>query len=139
MPKDPSFSQFVMFVAGCIVVGALAIGGIMFGWGHYHVWQQGMAGRAKLAEAEFSRQVATQEAHAKMESSKMLAQAEIERAKGVAEANKIIGESLNNNESYLRYLWLHNLEAGDHDVIYIPTEGNMPIMEAGRRVRTQAE
>ena len=56
----------------------------------------------------------------------------VERAKGVAEANKIIGESLNGNEAYLHYLWLHGLETGNNDVIYVPTEANLPIMEAGR-------
>lgn len=133
---------------GETVLAVGAIGGLltvvvigwMFGMPQYRVWEQRMAGQAKLAESEGSRQIATQEAHAKMESAKMLAQAEIERAKGVAEANKIIGESLNNNESYLWYLWLHNLESGDHDIIYVPTESQLPIMEAGRfgRQRHQA-
>ena len=43
---------------------------------------------------------------------KALAQAEIERAKGVAEANRIIGDSLKGNESYLRYLWISGLKDG---------------------------
>lgn len=105
----------------------------MWGCPQYSVWQQAKAGEAELRHAEFSRQVQTQEAHAKMESSKMLAQAEIERAKGVAEANRIIGDSLKNNEMYLRYLWIHNLEVGNNAVIYIPTEAGLPILEAGHR------
>jgi len=67
-----------------------------------------------------------------MESAKSLAQAEVERAKGVAEANEIIGESLKGNESYLHYLWIMGLQDGSSEVIYIPTEANMPILEAGR-------
>ena len=54
-------------------------------------------------------------------------------AKGTAEANRIIGDSLKNNEAYLRYLWIHNLEEGKNEVIYIPTEAGMPILEAGKR------
>ena len=65
----------------------------------------------------------------------MLASAEVERAKGVAEANKIIGESLNGNDAYLRYLWIERLGQNGQDVIYIPTEAGLPILEAGRRAK----
>jgi regulator of protease activity HflC (stomatin/prohibitin superfamily) len=98
----------------------------------YRVWQRGLAGKAQLAEAEWNRKIAVQEADAKKESAVLLAQAEVERAKGVAEANKIIGESLKNNESYLRYLWIQGLQDGSSEVIYIPTEAGLPILEAGR-------
>lgn len=64
------------------------------------------------------------------------AEAEVERAKGRAQANKIIGQSLNNNESYLRYLWINNLKNEHNQVIYIPTEANLPILEAARLRRT---
>lgn len=124
-------------VAGVVTTLLVLFGGgaalLMVGCPNYNVYVQRKAGEAKLAEAESSRQIATQEAHAKMESAKMLAEAEIERAKGVAEANKIIGDSLKGNDAYLRYLWIHNLEAGNNNVIYIPTEGGLPILEAGHR------
>jgi len=67
------------------------------------------------------------------ESAKNLAKAEIERAKGVAEANKIIGESLKGNEAYLRYLWIQSLSDGHSETIYVPTEANLPVLEATRR------
>ncbi len=67
-----------------------------------------------------------------MESSKHLADAEVIRARGVAEANKIIGDSLQGNEGYLRYLWITSLENSNQQVIYIPTEANLPILEASR-------
>lgn len=70
---------------------------------------------------------------ASQEAAQHLAQAEIERAKGVAEANKIIGDSLKGNEAYLRYLWIHSLENTQNSVIYVPTEANLPILEAGKR------
>lgn len=135
MSRDTSSAEVAILSAGTLLSAVIVVGGVYWfyvGSQHYHVWQQGMVGKAKLAEAESSRQIATQEAHAKMDSAKMLAQAEVERAKGVAEANKIIGDSLENNEAYLWYLWLHNLESGDHDVIYIPTESQLPVLEAGR-------
>lgn len=123
-----------------VFVLALAIG--LFAWGcpQYQVWQQGLMGKAELAKAEWNRQITIREAAAKKESATMLAEAEIERAKGVAEANKIIGESLQGHEEYLRYLWIHGLEnnAIGTQVIYVPTEAGLPILEAQRLSMGQA-
>lgn len=116
---------------GVLVVAVLAsgVGSCMYGMPMYNVYHQQMEGEAELAKANFSKQVAVQEAHAKMDSAKLLAEAEIERARGVAQANKIIGDSLKNNEEYLRYLFVNNLEHTQNQVIYIPTEANLPILE----------
>lgn len=105
----------------------------MWGCPKYRVYQQGMEGEAELRRAEQNRQIAVNEAEAKRDAAKMLAEAEVERAKGVAEANKIIGESLKDNESYLRYLWVQGLQDGSSEVIYVPTEAGLPILEAGKR------
>jgi hypothetical protein len=44
-----------------------------------------------------------------------------------------IGDSLKGNEAYLRYLWINNSDGnGDKQVIYVPTEAGLPILEAGR-------
>src|SRR3990167_1025610 len=92
-------------------------------------WWAQQSGKAELAQAEQNRQIAILEAQAKEESAKHLASAEVERAKGVAEANKIIGESLRNNENYLRYLYINGITEGEQDreIIYIPTEAGIPI------------
>lgn len=105
----------------------------LYGCPKYNVWQQGLAGQAELAKAEQNRKIAVQEAEAKKESAKALAEAEVIRAEGVAKANKIIGESLRNNESYLRYLWINSLNDNRQNVIYVPTEAGLPILEAGKR------
>ena len=98
----------------------------------YGVWSSKKDGEASLAHAFSHRQIKIYEAKAIEESAKHLANAEIERAKGVAEANKIIGASLHNNESYLRYLWITSLENKQKEIIYVPTEANLPILEANR-------
>lgn len=97
-------------------------------------WWASQDGKAELAQAEQNRQIAVLEATAKKESAIQLAQAEIERAKGVAEANRIIGESLKGNEDYLHYLWITDVAGANIDktVVYIPTEANIPILEAMR-------
>ena len=98
----------------------------------YKVWQQNKEGEAELARAEQNRQIAIQEAKAKEESAKSLANAEIIRAQGVAEANRIIGDSLQNNDAYIHYLWIEALRESNNEVIYIPTEAGIPITESAR-------
>ena len=120
---------------GAGIVAALIVGGFGVGYlsRNYDVWAQGMLGKAKLAEATQSRQIAIEGAKAKQESATFEAEAEVRRAKGVAEANKIIGKSLQDNDGYLKYLWINQLNENNQNVIYIPTENGMPIMEAGKR------
>lgn len=126
-------ASVILLVIVAVFILAGGIGGCMWGYPTYNVYQQRKAGEAMLAHAQASKEVAVAEARAKMESATMLANAEIERAKGVAEANKIIGASLKDNESYLRYLWINGLESNNPTVIYVPTEAGLPILEAGRR------
>jgi hypothetical protein len=99
----------------------------------YRVYNARKTGEAHLAEAESSKQIAVQTAKAKWESADYEAKAEVRRAEGVAQANKIIGDSLKNNEAYLRYLFVNNLHETQNQIIYVPTEAGLPILEAGRR------
>jgi regulator of protease activity HflC (stomatin/prohibitin superfamily) len=122
-------------VAGFLGVVLLAlVGGGCYGWPQYRVYSQRMEGEAKLREAESSRQIAVEEAKAKEHAARLLANAEIERARGVAEANRIIGESLKNNPEYLTWLWVEKVGDNGNSVIYVPTEGGIPILEAGRGI-----
>lgn len=119
-----------------IAIGILLLAGIisipMYGWPMYSVWQQQKAGEAELARAEQNRQIAIQEAKAKYEASEMLAKAEVKRAEGTAEANRIIGQSLKGNEAYIHWLWVDTLKDTKDQIIYIPTEAGVPIMESQR-------
>jgi regulator of protease activity HflC (stomatin/prohibitin superfamily) len=58
------------------------------------------------------------------------AEIEVARAEGVAKSNLIIAESL--SEKYLRYRWIEGLQKGSAQIVYVPTEANMPILEASR-------
>lgn len=99
---------------------------------YYAVWTEGMKGQAELARAQQNRQIRVAEAEAEKESARLHAEAEVERAKGVAKANEIIGVSLEGHENYLRYLWISKLSENGQDVIYIPTEAGLPILESQR-------
>ena len=54
----------------------------------------------------------------------------VARAEGVAKSNLIIANSI--TENYLRYRWIEGLQNAEKQVVYVPTEANLPIMEATR-------
>lgn len=121
--------KFTLFILALMMSGCSQ-------WPPYNVWEQRLEGQANLQKAQSTREIAVLEARAILESATYKANAEVERAKGVAQANAIIGESLKGNEAYLRYLWITSLEAGEHkETIYIPTEAGLPILEANRLKR----
>jgi regulator of protease activity HflC (stomatin/prohibitin superfamily) len=123
-----------------VLAGVIVTIVLMVGCPLYRVYDREMTGRAELAQASSNRQIRTLEAQAQLDAAKHLANAEIERARGVAEANRIIGDSLKGNEDYLRYLWIHNLEVAESKgatIIYVPTEANLPILEATRGLTKQ--
>jgi len=117
------------------------IGGCMWGMPKYRIYKQQLRGEAELREAEWTKKVLIETATARKDAAVMEAQAkitiagaqgkaEIIRATATSEANTILGESLKGNEAYLRYLWIMGLHDGNSERIYIPTEANMPILEA---------
>ena len=123
--------DYELSVAGIATVfGIVIIMGLLVGGPQYNVWTQSLNGKAELQKAEYTRQVAVLEAQAKLDSASKLADSEIERAKGVAEANRIIGDSLKDNPRYLQYLYVTGLQEGSEKgnrTIYVPTEGGMPV------------
>lgn len=97
----------------------------------YNVWSQEMEGKAEFAKAEQNRKIKIEEARANLEAEKLNAQAEIERAKGAAEAIKIENGSI--TPTYIQYLWVRQQsDLSDKTVIYVPTETNLPILESTR-------
>lgn len=112
----------VLFFLGVIVLG-------FWGCPKYRVYSARKEGEALLAHAQSSKEVAVSEAKAKMESATLLAQADTIRAHGIARSNQIIGQSL--TPAYLHWFWIDNIDKSNN-VIYVPTEANLPIMEANR-------
>lgn len=58
------------------------------------------------------------------------AEIEVARAEGAAKSNLIIANSITDN--YLRYKWVESLKSSNMQVVYVPTEANLPVLEAGR-------
>ena len=111
--------------SGVVLLSLIAVG--MYGCPKYDVYSSTLQGEAELARATQNKQIIVQQAQAEKE-------AEILKAQGTAEANKIIGTSLQGNEAYLRWLWVNKLDAGQNGktVVYVPTDGMVPNLETGR-------
>ena len=115
---------------GIIAIVVVSIG-MAFIRPWYNVWSQEMEGKAEFAKAEQNRKIKIEEARANLEAEKLNAQAEIERAKGAAEAIKIENGSI--TPTYIQYLWVRQQsDLSDKTVIYIPTESNLPLLESTR-------
>ena len=129
----------ILFSVIIFVVVMILFGAGLYGCPRWKVYSMELDGKATLRQQEYARKVMIEEAKARKESATLLAEAEIRRAKGVAKANEIIGQSLKENEAYLRYLWIQGLQDGSSEVIYIPTEANLPILEANSSKRRFVE
>ena len=114
-------------IIGIIAGTILLILSLMFGLPVYSVWQQGLRGEAELARAEQSRRIAVAQALA-----------EREAATARAQAIAIMGEAAHKYPEY-RYqefigAFAEALREGRiNQIIYVPTEAQIPILEAGRR------
>ena len=115
-------------VVGLLVLTAAAMSGLPV----YRVWASRLHGEAELAQATANRKIVVQEAEAKKEAAKLLGEAEVARAHGLAEANQIVGKSLGGPENYIRYLWIQQIDKVSGQIIYVPTEAGLPLTEAGR-------
>lgn len=113
-------------LAGLVLLIAL---GFSYGYvkRNYDVWAMEMRGKAALAEASQNRQIQIEQAKAESEAAKYTAQA----IKEVGEATKKYPEY--RNQMYIQ-AFAEALSGGKiKQIMYIPTEAGIPILEAGRR------
>jgi regulator of protease activity HflC (stomatin/prohibitin superfamily) len=121
-------------IIGSVLASILAL---FIGLPKYNVYRSEMRGKAELVEAEQNRKIQIEEAKANVEAAQLDKQAdsiraigqknaEIIRAEGMAKAMDIENGKL--TDSYIKYLWVRNIDKGDK--IYIPTESGMPLLEA---------
>lgn len=123
-----------------IVIFGLSLGliaGVMWALPQYSVWQQGLSGKAALKKAEETKLVLIEDAKARLEAAKLDAAAEVERAKGMAEAMKIENGQL--TTTYNQYLFIRTLEEISEQgnlpqIIYVPAEGMIPVMDMNKYI-----
>jgi regulator of protease activity HflC (stomatin/prohibitin superfamily) len=92
------------------------------------VWRSGLSGQAALKRAEQEKQIMIE-----------TAKAEVESAKLRAEAIALVGEAAQQYPEYRQQEFIaafgEAIQSGDvEQIIYVPTEANIPIVEAGRTV-----
>jgi len=109
------------------IAGLITMIGAIVGFRYYSVWSMEMQGKAKLAEATQSRQIQVEQARGELEASKMR-----------AEAISILGEAAQKYPEYRQQEFIgafaEALKEGNiNQIIYVPTESQIPIMEAGKR------
>ena len=93
----------------------------------WRVWQQGLEGEAALERSKQQKLVMVEQARAEMESAEL-------RAKAIA----IIGASAKEFPEYRLQEFIGAFseamrEGTINQIIYVPTEGSIPILEAGKR------
>lgn len=86
-------------------------------------------------EARQNRQIMIEEAQARLESARLNAEAEVERAKGMADAMAI--ENMQVTPEYNQYLFIRSLEAIAEkgslpQIIYLPSDGMLPVMDLNK-------
>jgi regulator of protease activity HflC (stomatin/prohibitin superfamily) len=124
-----------ILLLGGVVLAVIV--GVLVGLPTYNVYRKQMAGKAAYEQAVQDRRIRVLEAQAALDSAQLTAQAEVARARGTDEANRIMAQSLGGPENYLRWAYIDMLketaDQQDRQIIYIPTEAGMPILEAGQR------
>ncbi|WP_287911403.1 hypothetical protein [Acinetobacter sp.] len=123
--RQKNLDIFVLLFGGLFFIVLILL--FMFGWPHYKVWKQGMDGQAALAEAEQSKMIQVQ-----------VAKAELESAKLRAEAIKLVGQAAKDYPEYRKQEFIGAFGEALRDgkiqqIIYVPTEANIPIVEAGNK------
>lgn len=120
-------------------LGIAILAFVLWGIPQFGVYNRTLAGRAALMEAESTRQVRVLEAKAKEEAASLEAKAEITKAQGSAKVIAALKSELGSSEAYLRWLYIQGLQeqgdkSGEKTVVYIPTDGlvPLPISEAPR-------
>ena len=117
--------------AALIIVTVIAVvavlGLLFFGLPMWNVWRSGLSGEADLMRAEQTKKIMIETARAEKESAKLR-----------AEAIEIMGAAAKNypeyrNQEFIQAFGEALREGKINQVIYVPTEANIPVMEAGKR------
>jgi len=116
----------IRITASAVVVGIMLLALVLWGLPVYKVWASGLGGQAKLKRAEQEKLIMIE--HAK---------AEVASAKLRAEAIAVVGDAVQQYPEYRLQEFIgafgDAMENGAiQKIIYVPTEANIPIVEAGR-------
>jgi len=124
----------IIKIIGAIVAVLLAWG--RFGYQKWKVWASHQSGLADLTRARNEQQIQIAQADSRLAAAEKNKQAAIIEAQAVAAQIEAIGKQLTAHDLYLKWQWIKMMEDtsgdGDRTTVYVPTEANIPILEAGR-------
>jgi|TARA_Y100000310_G_scaffold336105_1_gene419803 regulator of protease activity HflC (stomatin/prohibitin superfamily) len=114
-----------ILIVGILVLAILS--GVLFGLPVWNVWKSGLSGEAKLKRAEQTKLIIIEQARAEKESAQLR-----------ADAISIMGKAAKEYPEYRLQEFMgafaEALQEGNiEQIIYVPTEGNIPILEANRK------
>ena len=124
MDNDTKGSVLALGFVGVLIFGCIAF--LMWLFPTYGVWRAGLVGKGSLMRAEQEKQIQIEQAKAELESAKLR-----------AEAIQIVGKAAKDFPEYRTQEFLgafgDALKEGTVDqIIYVPTEAGIPILESGR-------
>lgn len=106
----------------------------------YSVWAAHKSGQADLARARNEQQVQVAQAQGRLDAAELNKKAQVVEAEAISASVEKIGKALHNNAGYLQWQWIRMMEEQESgNVIYVPTEAGLPILEAGNRSRKVKE
>lgn len=104
----------------------------LFGYPIWRVWASHQRGLADLTAAKNEQQIQVAQAQGRVDAAELNKRAAVIEAEAVALQIKAIGSELKTHDLYLRWQWIRMMEEQDGSTIYVPTEANLPILEAAR-------
>lgn len=131
---DSAVSMLLWILGGVV---AVVLFWALVGYPKWRVWAAHQAGLADLQRAKNEQQIQIAQADSRLGAAELNKKAAIIEAEAVAEQIKAIGTQLTTHDLYLRWQWIKMMEdshkeSTDNTIIYVPTEANIPILEAGR-------
>lgn len=118
------------YLGGAVALLVALIWGWMWIAPKYNLYRANTEKKAVIAEQRSRSEAAEFAAKSEVTQAQAKADAEVIRAKGLAQAQQIIAATL--TEDYIRYLYIQAIENNPNQIIYVPTEAGLPILEAGR-------
>ena len=121
-----------------VVYGAVGLGTLIAIWSiliepFWNVWASHKQGQADLQRAKNEQQIQIAEAQSRLDAAELNKKAAIIEAQAVAAQVEAIGKQLTQHDLYLKWQWIKMMEDTNNTTIYVPTEANIPILEAGKR------
>lgn len=132
MDEGYSVLQIILMAVGGMT---FLIANCMWIFPIYGVWAAHKEGQAELAKAQNEQNIQIAQAQSRLNAAELNKKAAIIEAEAVAAQIEKIGQQLTTHDLYLRWQWIKMMEDGNHgaQVIYVPTEANLPILEATRK------